>query len=214
MAKKKTNKVANQPKGNSKTKLAEKSAPTLENLPKQEMIDQELFEEPTEQSVNSELQDSPTTELSEETESTETERDFDIFFELGEDDEEEGISVEITSIEEETTTTEQHLKEEETTITEQAAIEEPTTEAGAKKAKKNKLGNAETAKIAGCTYHFFRKYFKKKFDNEGVKVRFIKAEKGYTGHLEVAQTDRDKAVSLLLILKTENVDVKNLFWFI
>jgi hypothetical protein len=210
MAKKKTNKVANQPKGNSKTKLAEKSAPTLENLPKQEMIDQELFEEPTEQSVNSELQDSPTTELSEETESTETERDFDIFFELGEDDEEEGISVEITSIEEEAPTTEGPLKEEETTITEQPAIEEPN----AKKAKKNKLGNSETTKLAGCTYHFFRKYFKKKFDHEGVKVRFIKAEQGYTGHLEVAQSDRDKAVSLLLILKSENVDVKNLFWFI
>jgi len=214
MAKKKTNKATSQPKGNSKTAVVENSAPTLETLPEQEVVEQELFEEQLEQAVETELNDSPTTELTKETESTETERDYEIFFELGEDDEEEGISVEITSIEEEATTTEQPLKEEETPITEQAAIEEPTKEAGAKKAKKNKLGNAETTKLAGCTYHFFRKYFKKKFDNESVKVRFIKAEQGYTGHLEVAQADRDKAVSLLLILKTENVDVKNLFWFI
>jgi hypothetical protein len=187
MAKKKTNKAASQPKGNSKTMAVENSAPTLETLADQEVVEQELFEELLEQPV--ETQDSPTDEQSEETESTETERDFEIFFELGEDDEEEGISVEITSI------------EEENPITEQPVIEEPTTEANAKKAKKNKLGNAETTKLAGCTYHFFRKYFKKRFDNEGVKVRFIKAEKGYTGHLEVAQADRDKAVSLLLILK-------------
>jgi len=212
MAKKKTNKAAIQPKGNSKTPVAEKSAPTLETLPEQEFEEQELFAEQIEQPA--ETQDSPTDEQSDETESSETKRDFEIFFELGEDDEEEGISVEITSIEEETPITEQPLKEEETPTTEQPTIEEPITEAGAKKAKKNKLGNAETTKLAGCTYHFFRKYFKKKFDNESVKVRFIKAELGYTGHLEVAQTDRDKAISLLLILKSENVDVKNLFWFI
>jgi len=214
MAKKKTNKAASQPKGNSKTKAVEKSAPTLETLVQEEFQEQELFETQLEQPVETETQDSPTDVQSEETESTETERDYEIFFELGEDDEEEGLSIEITSIEEEAPTTEQPLKEEETPITEQPAIEEPSTEASAKKAKKNKLGNAETTKLAGCTYHFFRKYFKKKFDNEGVKVRFIKAEQGYTGHLEVVQTDRDKAVSLLLILKTENADVKNLFWFI
>jgi hypothetical protein len=213
MAKKKTNKAASQPKGNSKSPVAENSEPTIETLPEQEVLEQELFETQLEQPVETETQDSPTNVQSEETKSTETERDYEIFFELGEDDEEEGISVEITSIEE-ATTTEQPLKEEETPITEQPAIEEPSTEASAKKAKKNKLGNAETTKLAGCTYHFFRKYFKKKFDNEGIKVRFIKAELGYNGHLEVAQTDRDKAVSLLLILKTENADVKNLFWFI
>ena len=215
MAKKKTNKVVGALKSNSKTKAVENSATNPETPTEQEVLEQELFEEPTEVSAETELQDVPTTELSKETVSTENERDYEIFFELGEDDEEEGISVEITSIEdEEAPTAEGPSIEEETPTTEGPSIEEHITETTPKRAKKNKLGNAETTKLAGCTYHFFRKYFKKKFDNEGVKVRFIKAEQGYNGHLEVAIADRDKAVSLLLILKSENSDVKNLFWFI
>ena len=200
MAKKKTNKAASQPKGNSKTPVAEKSAPTLETLPEQEFEEQELFAEQIEQPA--ETQDSPTDEQSDETESSETKRDFEIFFELGEDDEEEGISVEITSIEEEATTKEQ------------ASIEETITETTPKKAKKNKFGNAETAKLAGCSYHFFRKYFKKRYTEEGIKVRFVKAATGYNGHIEVAETDIERAKGIILKIKSEQMDVKNLFWFL
>jgi len=82
------------------------------------------------------------------------------------------------------------------------------------KTRKTKLGTDQTAKLAACSYHFFRKYFKKRYAEEGIKVRFVKEATGYNGHMEVAESDIEKAKGIILKIKAENTEVKNLFWFV
>lgn len=83
-----------------------------------------------------------------------------------------------------------------------------------RKTRKTKLGTDQTAKLAGCSYHFFRKYFKKRYAEEGIKVRFVKEATGYNGHMEVAESDIELAKGIILKIKAENTEVKNLFWFV
>jgi hypothetical protein len=123
---------------------------------------------------------------------------IEVFFELGETESEDGV--------EEPTIEPTEPTEASTLVTE--TLTQPH------KARKIKLGTDQTAKLAGCSYHFFRKYFKKRYAEEGIKVRFVKEEKGYSGHMEVAESDIEKAKGTILKIKAENAEVKNLFWFV
>lgn len=119
---------------------------------------------------------------------------IEIFFELGEEEPGEQI--------------------EDSMSTTQEKIDSAFATAQPKKVRQTKLGTDAVAKLAGCSYHFFRKYFKKRFAEEGIKVRFVKDEKSYNGHMEIAETDIERAKGIILELKAEDTDVKKLFWFV
>ena len=123
---------------------------------------------------------------------------IEILFELGEEETEEDV--------------EQPNVDRQEPNDEITAASEPETKST--KTRNTKLGTAKTAMLAGCSYHFFRKYFKKRYTEEGIKVRFVKAATGYNGHIEVAETDIERAKGIILKIKSEQMDVKNLFWFL
>lgn len=94
------------------------------------------------------------------------------------------------------------------------AEQEPvvSTDEPVKKSRKSKLGNEITIKLVGCSYHYFRRFFKKRFAAENIKVRFVKQATGYNGHIEIAEATKTEALALLEQIKTDNPTVKNLWW--
>jgi hypothetical protein len=81
-----------------------------------------------------------------------------------------------------------------------------------KKSRKPRLGNDITHKLVGCTYHYFRRFFKKPFNSANIKVRFVKSEMGYNGHMEIAEATKEQSLTLLEKIKLDNPLIKNIYW--
>ena len=201
MAKKNTSKNTHQQKNAKKTAPKAKTTATEQDITEQESVNETdvLQEYAAIESVENNTQEPTLTELVDEQEVDVSvfnpNEPIEILFVLGEEEAEEQPNAEI--------------QEPTDVIT---ATGEPETKS--KKARNTKLGTAKTALLAGCSYHFFRKYFKKRYAEEGIKVRFVKAATGYNGHIEVAETDIERAKGIILKIKSEQMNVKNLFWFL
>jgi hypothetical protein len=206
MAKKNTSKAAHQPKNVKKTAPNAKLITTEQDIPELEPAIETVMvnDQPEMESVKEVIEMTTPSEIVEIVKELVADGNFDpnqpieVFFELGDAEPEEAV--------EEPTIEHTEPTEVSTLVTE--TLTQPH------KARKTKLGTDQTAKLAGCSYHFFRKYFKKRYAEEGIKVRFVKEEKGYNGHMEVAESDIEKAKGIILKIKAENADVKNLFWFV
>lgn len=66
--------------------------------------------------------------------------------------------------------------------------------------------------LIGCSYHYFRKFFRKPFINASIKVSFVKEPTGYNGHIAVSLTELENAQQVLQTIQTEHAGVKNLCW--
>jgi hypothetical protein len=89
---------------------------------------------------------------------------------------------------------------------------EPISAEPEKKSRKPRLGNDITHKLVGCTYHYFRRFFKKPFNNANIKVRFVKSDMGYNGHMEIAEATKEQSLTLLEKIKLDNPLIKNIYW--
>ena len=107
----------------------------------------------------------------------------------------------------------QATEEQEETADDAPAEQEPivSTDEPVKKSRKSKLGDEITIKLAGCSYHYFRRFFKKRFTAENIKVRFVKQATGYNGHIEIAEATKTEALALLEQIKADNPTIRNLF---
>lgn len=78
--------------------------------------------------------------------------------------------------------------------------------------RKPRLGTDITYKLVGCSYHYFRRFFKKQFNNTAIKVRFVKSGTGYNGYIEIAEASKEQSIALLEKIKLENPTIKNIYW--
>ncbi len=80
------------------------------------------------------------------------------------------------------------------------------------KSRKPRLGTDITHKLVGCSYHYFRRFFKKPFNSANIKVRFVKGGMGYNGHMEIAEATKEQSLTLLEKIKLDNPLIKNIYW--
>jgi hypothetical protein len=207
MAKKNTSKAKHQPNNAKKTAPTAKTTATEQDLPVIEPANETVTvnDEPTINSVEDITEEHSTSETADVIGEQETDVPVinpngptEDYIELAAEEQQEAAVEPLTEPLEAT---------EETTRTIETSIQ-------LSKSRKTKLGTDQTKKLAGCSYHFFRKYFKKRYAEEGIKVRFVKEAAGYNGHMEVAETDIERARGIILKIKAENTEVKNLFWFV
>ncbi len=78
--------------------------------------------------------------------------------------------------------------------------------------RKPRLCTDITYKLVGCSYHYFRRFFKKQFNNTAIKVRFVKSGTGYNGYIEIAEASKEQSIALLEKIKTDNPTIKNIYW--
>lgn len=98
-------------------------------------------------------------------------------------------------------------------VTEEATVPEDKV----KKAPK-KTGNATTPaekkiQIAASCYHYYRNWLRDWLRSHNVpSARFQKSPESYDGHITVLESEKEHAIAALELWKTENPDVKEMFW--
>jgi hypothetical protein len=196
MAKKNSNKAKHQPKNAKKVN----SKATLQPDP---IETNEVIDEATEMEQKLPVVETTTDESDNPLFDPNSDEPIVVSFELGEDPIEEETNTEID--------TKDRTHEE---IVAKTQIEAPITEVETAKPIKNQKSrlSGESIKLVGCSYHYFRKYFKKQFEITKIKVRFVKQATGYNGHMEVTEANKEKAIELLETIKSDNSTVKNLYW--
>ena len=118
-----------------------------------------------------------------------------------------------TVIEEEAPTLEPNVA----AVENEAVNEDATvTESKAKKAPKQAANAATPAKkriqVAATCYHYYRNWLRDWLRPHAPSARFQKSPESYDGHITVLESEKEQAIAALELWKTENPDVKEMFW--